>query len=76
MTTQTQNEFVPANEPQFTLSATLVPDEQRINFWPQHFSSIPQWITLEPRIFAWMDRLCDEYSGGIWSFYSLRVYGP
>ncbi len=38
MTTQTQNEFVPANEPQFTLSATLVPDEQRINFWPQHFA--------------------------------------
>ncbi|CNE53503.1 Uncharacterised protein [Yersinia enterocolitica] len=32
MTTQTQYEFVPANEPQFTLSATLVPDEQRINF--------------------------------------------
>jgi hypothetical protein len=24
MTTQTQNEFVPANKPQFTLSATLV----------------------------------------------------
>ena len=54
---------------------TYIPDEQRINFWPQHFSSIPQWITLEPRIFAWMDRLCDEYSGGIWSFYTLSNGG-
>ncbi|HAZ8826926.1 TPA: antirestriction protein, partial [Escherichia coli] len=35
---------------QSQLAATLVPDEQRISFWPQHFGLIPQWITLEPRI--------------------------
>ncbi|MCC8009023.1 antirestriction protein, partial [Klebsiella pneumoniae] len=29
---------------------TLLPDEQRIGFWPQHFGSIPQWMTLEPHI--------------------------
>ena len=46
-----------------------VPDEQRAAFWPQHFGSIPLWITLEPRIFAWMDRFCADYSGGIWNFY-------
>ncbi|HAT2204833.1 TPA: antirestriction protein [Kluyvera intermedia] len=57
------------------LTATLVQDEQRIRFWPQHFGSIPQWITLEPRIFAWMDRLCADYSGGIWRFYSLSNSG-
>ncbi|EFN8538298.1 TPA: antirestriction protein, partial [Escherichia fergusonii] len=34
------------NPPQ--LVATLVPDEQRISFWPQHFGLIPQWVTLEP----------------------------
>ncbi|ENB5856624.1 TPA: antirestriction protein, partial [Escherichia coli] len=39
------------------LVATIVPDEQRISFWPQHFCLIPQWVTLEPRIFGWMDRL-------------------
>lgn len=50
---------------------TLVPDEQRVAFWPQHFGSIPQWITLEPRIFAWMDRLCTDYHGGIWNFLTL-----
>ena len=39
------------------ITASVVPDELRIGFWQQHFGSIPQWITLEPRIFAWMDRL-------------------
>lgn len=43
------------------ITASVVPDELRIGFWPQHFGSIPQWITLEPRIFAWMDRLCADY---------------
>ncbi|MCU6244118.1 antirestriction protein [Enterobacter asburiae] len=57
------------------LTATLVQDEQRISFWPQHFGSIPQWITLEPLIFAWMDRFCADYSGGIWNFYTLSNGG-
>lgn len=52
-----------------------VPDEKRAAFWPQHFGSIPLWITLEPRIFAWMDRFCADYSGGIWNFYSLSNGG-
>ncbi|MFZ2610576.1 MAG: antirestriction protein, partial [Raoultella planticola] len=34
-----------------------------------------QWITLEPRIFAWMDRLCADYSGGVWAFYTLSNGG-
>ena len=75
MTTQTQCELVPAKEPQLNLTATSVPDEQRIHFWPQRFGSIPQWITLEPRTFALMDRFCAEYSGGIWSFYTLSNGG-
>ncbi|ENA2170673.1 antirestriction protein, partial [Escherichia coli] len=33
---------------QSRLVATIVPDEQRISFWPQHFGLIPQWVTLEP----------------------------
>lgn len=39
------------NPPQ--LVASLVPDEQRISFWPQHFGLIPQWVTLEPRVFGY-----------------------
>lgn len=58
-----------------SLTVTLLPDEQRITFWPQHFGGIPQWITLEPHIFAWMDRLCADYNGGIWQFYTLSNGG-
>ncbi len=61
------------NPPQ--LVASLVPDEQRISFWPQHFGLIPQWVTLEPRVFGWMDRLCEDYCGGIWNLYTLNNGG-
>ena len=71
----TQQTLTPANEPQLIITATPVPDEQHIGFWPQHFGSIPQWITLEPRIFARMDRFCEDYGGGIWSFYTLSNGG-
>lgn len=37
---------------QGAITASVVPDELRIDFWPKHFGSIPQWITLEPRIFT------------------------
>lgn len=57
------------------ITATLLPDTQRLHFWPQHFGGIPQWILLEPRIFAWMDRLCEDYHGGIWNFYTLSNGG-
>jgi len=57
------------------LTTTLVQDEQRISFWPQHFGSIPQWIILEPTVFAWMDRFCTDYHGGIWQFYTLSNGG-
>ena len=57
------------------LPATVMPDGMRISFWPQHFGTIPQWITLEPRIFAWMNRVCADYSGGIWQFYTLSNGG-
>ncbi|WP_427192560.1 antirestriction protein [Serratia marcescens] len=57
------------------LTATLVQDEQRVGFWPQHFGSIPQWIILEPTVFVWMDRFCADYSGGIWQFYTLSNGG-
>ncbi|HCI5427613.1 TPA: antirestriction protein [Enterobacter hormaechei] len=57
------------------ITASVVPDELRIGFWPQHFGSIPQWITLEPRIFAWMERLCADYHRGIWHFSTLSNGG-
>lgn len=52
----------------------------------QPLSGLPQWVSerillqinqlpLEPRIFAWMGRFCEGYSGGIWSFYTLSNGG-
>lgn len=64
-----------ANNTPPALIATLVADEQRLSFWPQHFGSIPQWLTLEPTVFAWMDRFCADYIGGIWNFYTLSNGG-
>ena len=61
MKTLSQNTTSSACAPETDLQklvATPVPDERRISFWPQHFGLIPQWVTLEPRIFGWMDRLC------------------
>lgn len=52
MTTQTQHDLAPANQPEFELTVTPVPDEQRIDFWPQYFGAIPQWLLLEPHIFT------------------------
>ena len=60
---------------QAAITASVVPDELCIGFWPQHFGSIPQWITLEPQIFGWMDRLCTDYHGGIWNFSTLSNGG-
>lgn len=68
----TQN---PQFDKQAAITASVVPDELRIGFWPQHFGTIPQWITLEPRIFAWMDRQCIDYHGGVWNFSTLSNGG-
>ncbi|MHA7844749.1 antirestriction protein [Serratia sp. D1N4] len=58
-----------------SLAAALVPDKLRTRFWPQHFGSIPQWPILESHVFGWMDRLCTDYNGGSWNFYTLRNGG-
>ncbi|WP_447887139.1 antirestriction protein [Serratia fonticola] len=57
------------------LIATRVPDHQRARFWYQHFGSVPQWFLLETRVFNWMDRLCVDYHGGSWDFYTLSNGG-
>ncbi|HDB9516376.1 TPA: antirestriction protein [Escherichia coli] len=82
MTTSSHNSTTPSvsvaaasGNNQSQLVATPVPDEQRISFWPQHFGLIPQWVTLEPRVFGWMDRLYEDYCGGIWNLYTLNNGG-
>ncbi len=51
MKTLSQNTTSSACAPETGLQqlvATIVPDEQRISFWPQHFGLIPQWVTPGP----------------------------
>ncbi len=51
MKTWSQNTTSSACAPETGLQqlvATIVPDEQRISFWPQHFGLIPQWVTTSP----------------------------
>lgn len=57
------------------LTATVVSGHQRTRFWLQHFGNIPQWLILEPHVFGWMDRLCTDYNGGSWHFYTLSNGG-
>ena len=48
MKTLSQNTTASACAPETGLQqlvATIVPDEQHISFWPQHFGLIPQWVT-------------------------------
>ncbi|HEM8667201.1 TPA: antirestriction protein [Klebsiella aerogenes] len=73
--TVTMTESPASSQDTDSIVCTPVPDEQRIAFWPQHFGSIPQWIILEPTVFAWMDRFCADYIGGIWNFYTLSNGG-
>jgi hypothetical protein len=73
--TATRPPFTLRTDVTHTLAAAAIADENRINFWLQYFGTIPQWITLEPCIFAQMDRMCAEYSGGIWDFNTLTNGG-
>ena len=57
------------------ITNNLVSEEMRLQFWPKHFGKIPQWMLLEPRAFAWMDRLCEAYNGGYWNYYTLSNGG-
>ncbi|MGR5942583.1 antirestriction protein [Enterobacter sp. C4G1] len=77
MTTQTDTAHSPVSDLQIAnaITASLVSDEERADFWPLHFGRIPQWIFIEPRIFSWMERFCEYYSGGIWNFYTLSNGG-
>ena len=77
MTTETDTAHSPMSDSHMStlITASLVPDEQRLGFWPLHFGRIPQWIFIETRIFGWMDRFCEDYSGGIWHFHILSNGG-
>ncbi|OKP23797.1 antirestriction protein [Serratia fonticola] len=57
------------------VTVTLVPHAQRSRFWYQHVGIVPQWFLLEPHVFNWLGRLCADYHGGMWDFYTLNNNG-
>ena len=56
------------------ITATRVPDEDRLNFWSRHVG--PKYmLSFERHVFGWMRRLCGDYDGGFWEFYELSNGG-
>lgn len=55
------------------ITATLVPESERLNFLPRHFGRL--MLTVEQEIFTQMRELCETYSGGYWAFHTLSNGG-
>lgn len=56
-----------------TLSASLVPEQSRIDCLPSHFGKY--MLIAENAIFNIMGELCSTYSGGYWNFFELSNGG-
>lgn len=63
------------NTPEYIVAMTLVPDEQRLDFWFNHFGNVKGWTTFEVIIFTTMGQFCDEYQGGYWEYCTLSNGG-
>ena len=61
------------NAIQETTSATLVADDQRLDFLPRHFGTL--MLNVENYIYNRFDALCPDYDGGYWEFYELSNGG-
>ncbi|EOG1984948.1 TPA: antirestriction protein [Proteus mirabilis] len=57
------------------ITMTLVPDEQRLDFWLTHFGEIKGWTTFEIVTFTTMGQFCDAYNGGYWEYCTLSNGG-
>jgi len=53
--------------------ASAVPSHQRSAFLPSHLGR--HMIIGEALVFGWLDRLCIDYNGCMWDFYSLSNGG-
>ena len=69
MTTQACESPVSEN----IITFKIVSDSERMNFMPKHFGRT--LIVAENLIYTYMDKLCEDYSGGMWKFYELSNGG-
>ena len=51
----------------------IVPECDRLDFLPRHFGN--RFFLFENMVYSFMDRFCEEYSGGYWQFYTLSNGG-
>ncbi len=59
---------------QVPVSASLVAEDNRLDFLPTFFS--PRLMMLgEALVYAWMERLSEDYEGSYWHFYTLSNDG-
>ena len=63
----------PFNHEQQSIVATLVPEEERLDFLPRHFGT--HMLTVEHALYAQFADLCPTYRGGYWHFYELSNGG-
>ncbi|UFH67321.1 antirestriction protein [Morganella morganii] len=57
------------------IAITLVPDEQRLDFWFNHFGAVKGWATFEIVTFTTMGQFCEAYNGGYWEYCTLSNGG-
>lgn len=56
------------------VTSTVVPESQRLSILPK-FIGTKHMLRFEGLLYGWMRRLCDEYDGGHWNFYTLSNGG-
>ncbi|MCW2256887.1 antirestriction protein [Providencia alcalifaciens] len=59
----------------YAVAMTLVPDEQRSDFWLNHFGTVKGWTTFEVVVFTTMGQFCEDYHGGYWEYCTLSNGG-
>jgi hypothetical protein len=55
------------------VSATLVPENLRLQFLPEQFEKF--MLKGEVLVYGWLEQLSEDYSGGFWDFYTLSNGG-
>lgn len=55
------------------ISSVVVPDELRLNVLPNYLGR--HFLNGECLVYAWAERLCTEYRGGLWHFFTLSNGG-
>lgn len=57
-----------------SVTATLVPEEQRLLVLPRHFG-FQHMLRAEALVYGYMSKLSVDYAGGYWHFYTLSNGG-